>query len=51
MEGTHLLLAVPRMALELAQQVLPPYSHPKSPHKFTQPLLLARMMPKVYSAA
>jgi hypothetical protein len=28
---THLLQAVTRMALELAQQVLPPYSHPKSP--------------------
>jgi hypothetical protein len=28
---THLLQAVTRMGLELAQQVLSPYSHPKSP--------------------
>jgi hypothetical protein len=48
MEGTHLLLAVPRMALELAQQVLPPYSHPKSPHQFTQPQLLACLIVKAY---
>jgi hypothetical protein len=36
------------MALELAQQVLPPYSHPKSPHKFTQPQLLACLIVKAY---
>ncbi len=36
------------MALELAQQVLPPYSHPKSPHQFTQPQLLACLIVKAY---
>jgi hypothetical protein len=51
MEGTHLLLAVTRMALALAQQVLPPYSHPKSPHQFTQPQLLAYATPQVYPSA
>jgi hypothetical protein len=51
MEGTHLLLAVTRMALELAQQVLPPYSHSKSPHQFTQPQLLAYMTPQVHPSA
>jgi len=48
MEVTHLLLAVPTMALALAQQVLPPYSHPKSPHQFTQPQLLACLIVKAY---
>jgi hypothetical protein len=48
MKGPHLLLVVTRMALELAQQVLPPYSHPKSPHKFTQPQLLACLIVKAY---
>jgi hypothetical protein len=48
MEGTHLLLAVTRMALALAQQVLPLYSHPKSPHQFTQPQLLACLIVKAY---
>jgi hypothetical protein len=51
MEGTHLLLAVPTMALALAQQVLLPYSHPKSPHQFTQPQLLAYMTLQVYPSA
>jgi hypothetical protein len=51
MEGTHLLLAVITMALELAQQVLPPYSHPKSLHQFTQPQLLAYATPQVYPSA
>jgi hypothetical protein len=36
------------MAVELAQQVLPLYSHPKSPHKFTQPQLLACLIVKAY---
>jgi hypothetical protein len=48
MEGTHLLLVVTRMALELAQKVLPPYSHPKSQHQFTQPQLLACLIVKAY---
>jgi hypothetical protein len=48
MEGTHLLLVVTRMALELARQVLPPYSHPRSPHQFTQPQLLACLIVKAY---
>jgi hypothetical protein len=39
------------MALELAQQVLPLYSHPKSPHQFTQPQLLAYMTLQVYPSA
>jgi hypothetical protein len=42
---THLLQAVTKMALELGEQVLPPYSHPKSPHQFTQPQLLAYATP------
>jgi hypothetical protein len=36
------------MALELAQQVLPLYSHPKSPHQFTKPQLLACLIVKAY---
>jgi len=48
---THLLQAVTRMALELAQQVLSPYSHPKSPHQFTQPQLLTYMTPQVHPSA
>lgn len=34
-------LAFAKTALLTAEAKLPPYSHPKSPHKFTQPQLLA----------
>lgn len=34
-------LAFARVALEAAEGTLPAYSHPKSPHKYTQPQLFA----------
>ena len=34
-------LALARTALKAAQKALPAYSHPKSPHKFTQHQLFA----------
>ena len=34
-------LAFAKTALVTAEAELPPYSHPKSPHKFTQPQLFA----------
>ena len=34
-------LAFARAALKTGQKGLPPYSHPKSPHKYTQPQLFA----------
>ena len=41
-------LAFARSALETGKQALPPYSHPKSPHKFTQPQLLAILALRVF---
>jgi len=32
---------VARIALQIAEEVLPKYSHPKSPHRYTQPQLAA----------
>lgn len=34
-------LAFAKTALRVAREALPSYSHPKSPHKFTQPQLFA----------
>ena len=38
---TRSTLAFVRVALKTGQKSLPPYSHPKSPHKYTQPQLFA----------
>jgi len=38
---TKSALAFARTALEAGERVFPPYSHPSSPHKFTQPQLFA----------
>src|SRR6266852_9180563 len=35
------LVPFARFALEVGQEILPPYSHPFSPQRFTQPQLLA----------
>ena len=35
-------------ALTIAENALPPYSHPKSPHKFTQPQLFAILALRVF---
>jgi hypothetical protein len=37
-------IALARAALEVGQAALPPYSHPKSPHKFTQAQLFALLV-------
>jgi hypothetical protein len=39
---------VTRFAYELTQQALPLYSHPKSPHRFTQPQLVACVLLMFY---
>ena len=41
-------IALARAALEAGKEVLPPYSHPKSPHKFTQPQLFAMLILKQF---
>lgn len=38
---TDILLRIARLARDTAEATLPPYSHPKSPHTFTQPQLMA----------
>ena len=37
-------IAVAKAALKTGQAALAPYSHPKSPHKFTQPQLFALLV-------
>ena len=37
-------IALAGAALEAGEAVLPPYSHPKSPHKYTQPQLFALLV-------
>ena len=41
-------IALARAALEAGKQALASYSHPKSPHKFTQPQLLAILVLKQF---
>ena len=41
-------LALARVALEVGEKALAPYSHPKSPHKFTQPQLFAMLALKEF---
>ncbi len=36
-------LALARVALEVGEAAFAPYSHPKSPHKYTQPQLFAML--------
>jgi hypothetical protein len=37
-------IAVARAALKAGRKALPPYSHPKSPHKYTQAQLFAMLV-------
>ena len=37
-------IALARAAMEVGEAALAPYSHPKSPHKFTQPQLFAMLV-------
>ena len=39
---------IARLAYHIAQQTLPPYSHPKSRHDYTRPQLAACVMLKIY---
>jgi hypothetical protein len=41
MNTTQDPVALARTALAAGERAFPPYSHPKSPHKFTQPQLFA----------
>jgi len=41
-------IALARAALEAGKEALPDYSHPKSPHKFTQPQLFAMLVLKQF---
>ena len=41
-------IALARVALEAGKEALPDYSHPKSPHKFTQPQLFAMLALKQF---
>jgi hypothetical protein len=45
---THSPLALVGTALEVAQRSLPLYSHPKSPHKYTQHQLFACLVLKEF---
>lgn len=45
-ESKYVIVA--RIAYRLCQQVVAPYSHPKSPHRFTQPQLLACVLLMFY---
>lgn len=41
-------MAFARATLKAAEESLPPYSHPKSPHKFTQRQLFAMLALRVF---
>ena len=41
-------IALARAAMDAGKQALPPYSCPKSPHKFTQPQLVAMLVLKQF---
>jgi hypothetical protein len=41
-------IALARAALEAGKEALPDYSHPKSPHKYTQPQLFAILVLKQF---
>jgi len=43
---TKRTLPLARAALDAGKQALPEYSHPKSPHKYTQPQLFALLVLK-----
>ena len=45
---TKSTLSFATTALTTAENALPPYSHPKSPHKFTQPQLFAVLALRVF---
>jgi hypothetical protein len=42
------LLTVAELSLQLARRYMQPYSHPKSPHKFTQAQLMACLVLRAY---
>lgn len=46
--GDHETVRVVKLALRLARRHLADYSHPKSPHKFTQPQLFACLILKAH---
>jgi transposase len=46
MKTSKSTLIVAKIAFEAAKQALPQYSHPKSPHKFTQPQLISCLIIK-----
>ena len=46
MKTSKSTLKVARIAFEAAKKALPQYSHPKSPHKFTQPQLISCLIIK-----
>jgi hypothetical protein len=41
-------IALARAALEVGKEALPDYSHPTSPHKYTQPQLFAMLVLKQF---
>jgi len=45
-----ILLRIARLARDTAEDALPPYSHPKSPHTFTQPQLMACLVLRAATA-
>lgn len=47
LENNH-LLAVVKLAMRLGRRCLTPYSHPKSPQRFTQPQLMACLILKAH---
>jgi hypothetical protein len=47
-KNSNLLLRVAKLSLCLARKFMPSYSHPKSPHKFTQPQLMACLILRAY---
>jgi len=45
---TNILLEVATLSMRLSRKFLDPYSHPKSPHKFTQAQLMTCLVLKAY---
>jgi hypothetical protein len=45
------LLMVARLSLRLSRRFMPAYSHPKSPHRFTQPQLMTCLILRAYLKA
>ncbi|TWU13374.1 hypothetical protein CA54_22090 [Symmachiella macrocystis] len=47
-QQTNVLLEVASLLMQLATKFIQPYSHPKSPQKFTQSQLLTILILKAY---